>query len=73
MNRVAGQGWVDAYQYVNPGGGKQTYTTGFPCSRFDYIWLSQDLAGRLKRCDVEQGGFAPYCSDHYPIWVSMEP
>jgi endonuclease/exonuclease/phosphatase family metal-dependent hydrolase len=71
VGRIASAGWLDAYHTARPKDARHTYTTGFPATRFDYIWLSPGLASRLGNSDVEQGGFAPYCSDHYPIWASL--
>ena len=71
VRRIVSAGWIDAYRRAAPPPHKHSYTTGFPCVRFDYIWLSGDLADRLEAADVEQGGFAPYCSDHFPIWARL--
>lgn len=65
-------GWVDAYHRLNVLEPMHTYTTGFPCSRFDYIMLNAALAPDLTSSGVEQGGFAPYCSDHYPVWIKLK-
>lgn len=72
VDLLLSKGWVDAYHRLHPTQPKQTYTTGFPCSRFDYIFLDPSLAPRLVAGDVEQGGFAPYCSDHYPVWIELQ-
>lgn len=71
VERIVRGGWIDAYHRARPHEPKHTYTTGFPAARFDYIWLSSDLTHRLADADVERGGFAPYCSDHYPVWASL--
>ena len=72
VNAIAARGYVDALHHC--GGGKpspHTFTTGYPANRVDYIWASADLADRLLAAGVETGGFAPYCSDHYPIWTDL--
>ncbi|MDH3584699.1 MAG: endonuclease/exonuclease/phosphatase family protein [Phycisphaerae bacterium] len=66
-------GWVDAYHRCHAENPAHTFTTGFPAQRVDYIFLSPDLAPRLVDADVEQGGFAPYCSDHFPLWAAIGP
>ena len=71
IRAIEKRGWLDAYHRLHPEQPRHTYTTGFPASRFDYIWVSADLADRLAEADVECGGFAPYCSDHYPIWTAL--
>ena len=71
VRHMMSRGWVDAYHHRSPVEPKHTYTTGFPCARFDYIWVSPDLERYIAEADIEQGGFAPYCSDHYPIWAML--
>jgi endonuclease/exonuclease/phosphatase family metal-dependent hydrolase len=71
VQHIASRGWIDAYQRVRTTAAKHTYTTGFPAARFDYIWLSGGLERSLADADVERGGFAPYCSDHYPLWATI--
>ena len=77
VNAVLERGYVDTYQRCHaglpgvPASVKQTFTTGYPANRVDYIWVTPDLADRVAAADVETGGFAPYCSDHYPIWTEL--
>jgi endonuclease/exonuclease/phosphatase family metal-dependent hydrolase len=67
-------GWVDAYHLARPKDSqpRHTLTTGFPAQRVDYIWVDAGLADRVAASDVETGGFAPYCSDHFPIWADLK-
>jgi endonuclease/exonuclease/phosphatase family metal-dependent hydrolase len=71
IGRLIGDGWIDAYHFLRHDAPKHSFTTGFPALRFDYIFISQDLSPALVDADVETGGFAPYCSDHFPVWVSL--
>ena len=59
--------WFDVLEN-NP---QHTYSTGFPATRTDYIWLDPALRQTMINAGVETGGFAPYCSDHYPIWATL--
>lgn len=71
VNEITRRGYVDALHQIHQGPTRHTFTTGYPANRVDYIWVSPDLSGRLLGGDVETGGFAPYCSDHYPIWTDI--
>lgn len=71
IGRLTGDGWIDAYHFLRHDAPKHSFTTGFPALRLDYIFISQDLSPSLVDADVETGGFAPYCSDHFPVWVSL--
>jgi endonuclease/exonuclease/phosphatase family metal-dependent hydrolase len=71
VNTMLTRGFIDAYHHLNPSHPRHTFTTGYPADRVDYIWLSPDLLPRLAASDIETGGFAPYCSDHYPIWATL--
>ncbi|QNN22132.1 hypothetical protein HED60_07555 [Planctomycetales bacterium ZRK34] len=71
IGRLTGDGWIDAYHFLRHDDPKHTFTTGFPALRLDYIFISQDLSSALVDADVDTGGFSPYCSDHFPVWVSL--
>lgn len=69
IERLLEAGYVDAHRQTHPDTPPpHTFTTGFPALRLDYVFLSPDLADLLVDAGVETGGFAPYCSDHYPVW-----
>ncbi|MBI1368039.1 MAG: hypothetical protein GC162_05230 [Planctomycetes bacterium] len=69
--RIEKAGYADAYDLCHPDAPAVTFTTGFPALRLDYIFLSSDLVERVVGADVERGGFAPYCSDHFPLWADL--
>lgn len=71
IDRLTGSGWVDAHHHRGDGVVPHTFSTGYPATRLDYVFLSPALAGRITDAGVETGGFAPYCSDHFPIWVDL--
>ena len=71
VRAIQSRGWIDAIHKARPDSKMHTYTTGFPTTRYDYIWLYPDLCERLEDAGVEQRGFAPYCSDHYPVWAAI--
>jgi len=64
-------GWVDAYHRARPNEAVHTFSTGYPSTRLDYIFVKGVLADRVAGAGVERRGFAPYCSDHYPMWVDL--
>lgn len=71
VDRMTGAGWTDAYRRAVTGPPRHTLTTGHPAQRVDYIWLDAALAPRVIAADVETGGFAPYASDHFPLWADL--
>lgn len=66
-------GYIDAFQAVHgedePG---LTMSTQTPSLRVDYIFLSGDLAGRLKNAGVHYERLARYASDHWPLWADLD-
>ncbi len=66
-----GQGWTDAYHRAEPDNPVHTFSTAFPSTRLDYIFVNDALAERVTGAGVERRGFAPYCSDHFPLWVDL--
>ena len=40
--------------------------------RYDYIYLSKNLADRCTYADILQTGFTDYASDHYPNYIRIE-
>ncbi len=64
-------GWTDALVAAGPDPVPHTFSTGFPSTRLDYIFANPALADRLSGAGVERNGFAPYCSDHFPIWADL--
>ncbi len=71
VERLLKDGWVDAYHRIHPDDPRHSLSTGYPAQRVDYIWVTPDLADRVAGADIEQAGFAPYCSDHFPIWADL--
>ncbi|MEX2673236.1 MAG: endonuclease/exonuclease/phosphatase family protein [Phycisphaeraceae bacterium] len=74
IQRLLDAGYIDAHRQTHTDAPPpHTFTTGFPALKLDYIFISPDLSDRLVDADVETGGFAPYCSDHYPVWAQLRP
>jgi endonuclease/exonuclease/phosphatase family metal-dependent hydrolase len=65
------RGWTDTLLHTHPENHTHTYTTEYPCSRFDYIWASDELRASIRDAGVETGGFTRTCSDHYPVWAEL--
>ncbi len=64
-------GWIDAHRRCRPDDPRHSLSTGYPAQRVDYIFTDGELADRLQDAAVEQSGFTPYCSDHYPLWADL--
>jgi endonuclease/exonuclease/phosphatase family metal-dependent hydrolase len=74
-------GLVDAWRAANPAGRRGdglTVPTAVPeparfgPMRIDYVFLSEDLAPRLRGCRVVREEPADRASDHYPVAASLE-
>lgn len=64
-------GWVDAHRRCRGDDPRHTLSTGYPSQRVDYIFTDGASAEHLLDAGVEQGGFTPYCSDHFPAWADI--
>jgi len=73
VDALVADGWVDAYARVHPGNPVHTFSTAYASTRLDYIFVDDALAGRVIDAGVETRGFAPYCSDHFPLWADLAP
>ncbi len=71
IERLTTDGWLDAYHHVHPHWPKHTVSTGHPSHRADHIFVDRSLAPSVVDANVETSGFAPYCSDHYPLWAAL--
>lgn len=71
LTRLADAGWVDVHRKHLGDAVPHTLETGHPCLRVDYMLADAALADRVTDAGVDQRGFAPYCSDHYPIWADF--
>jgi len=72
MPRLADAGWIDAHHRRLGDTVPHTLEAARPCLRVDYILANAALADRLAAAGVEQRGFAPYCSDHLPVWADFQ-
>lgn len=73
VDRLLGAGWIDGLNAVLGEDVPHTFSTGYPSTRLDYIFLSADMEAAIRDAGVETGGFTPYCSDHFPVWVDLAP
>ncbi len=71
VGHLASLGWIDALHAARPDETVHTFTTASPSTRLDYIFVDAGSGGRVADAGVEQRGFAPYCSDHFPLWVDL--
>jgi len=65
------RGWTDIHHQYLGGNVPHTFETGHPFMRVDYLLADATLAERVTEAGVDQRGFAPYCSDHFPIWADF--
>jgi len=71
VGRLLAAGWVDAHHHCPPPEPEHTYATGHLSTRLDYIFADALAAARIVAAGVERRGFAPYCSDHFPVWADL--
>lgn len=69
--RLVDVGWIDAVHTARSDAMLQSVTTQSPTTRVDYIWLSEQLAGRLIDADVAQNDITRDASDHFPVWAAL--
>lgn len=72
INQITQSGHVDALHQILPNNTQHTFSTGYPALTPDYIFLPPNLAKNLTAAHIETGGFAPYCSDHYPVCCDIK-
>lgn len=72
VEQLTAAGWAEAYHRAHPDQPAHTFSTGFPSTRLDYIFADHTLADRITGAGVETRGFAPYCSDHFPLYADLK-
>ena len=81
LERLAGQGWVDALRTVYPDEKLFTFWDYFRNAfardaglRIDHLLLNPPAAKRLKSAGVDRSARAlPKTSDHAPVWIELGP
>lgn len=71
IHRVLESGYLDCYRACHPDAPGYTYPTDAPWMRLDYIFASPELAGRLRRSDIDTRDDAERASDHFPVWAEF--
>jgi len=71
LPRLADAGWADVHHQQLGDAVPHTIETYAPCLRVDYVLANAALAERSTRAGVETRGFAPYVSDHFPVWADF--
>lgn len=75
MRRVREAGWTDAWARLHPTEPGFTYEAGRLAKRIDYVWLSDELTGRLREVtvvgEVEPGETARP-SDHLGVLATFD-
>lgn len=60
-------GLTDCFRHLHPQDPGATYPKLHPPQRFDYVFASPKLAGRLQSCVVVTDDTAAQASDHFPL------
>jgi endonuclease/exonuclease/phosphatase family metal-dependent hydrolase len=70
MTRMRSIPYADCFRHLHPSADGYTFPTPKPNVRFDYIFMSDGLKPKLRRCDVVIDIPATQkASDHYPVVV----
>jgi endonuclease/exonuclease/phosphatase (EEP) superfamily protein YafD len=70
MQRLAHDGWKDAWARLRPEDGGFTYEANAPAQRIDYVWADPAAAARLRAIDSFGEGEA-WLSDHLGLVVTL--
>lgn len=66
-------GYVDAHALHHPPENFGTsFTTSHPAARVDYVFVTPDLAPRVKSCEVFKPEMARFASDHFPVVAELD-
>lgn len=68
--RLFKAGYVDAFEKAERFQG--TIPTPNPTHRIDFIFLSPELAPRLRAAGILRNPLTEVASDHYPVWAELE-
>ncbi len=72
VERLLQQGYIDAHaRGRRPEDFGKSFTTAFPATRVDFIFLSPQLEPALRSCEVFTPPLATYASDHYPVVADL--
>ena len=73
VRAVLERGYVDAHALHHPPAEFGTsFTTAHPGARVDYVFVTADLSGRVKGCEVFKPEMARFASDHFPVVCELD-
>lgn len=73
LDRLAAEGWVDAYRALHPGEHGFTLPAGSPQIRLDYLLVPEAVMPRIQECaPAPKGDLAARASDHLPLISVIE-
>jgi endonuclease/exonuclease/phosphatase family metal-dependent hydrolase len=70
MERLAKDGWTDAWARLRPDDSGFTFEAQAPAQRIDYVWADASAAPRLRAIESFGAGAAPL-SDHLGLVVTL--
>jgi exodeoxyribonuclease-3 len=71
IQTVLDAGYEDAYRHCHPDATGWTMPTWDPHVRLDYVFVPNEFADRLLRCDVVASAEAAAASDHFPVVADL--
>ena len=69
---LARAGYVDCFRALHPREAGWTYPPDAPWLRLEYVFVSAELARRLRRCEVVTTPDARRASDHLPVVADFD-
>ncbi len=72
VKKILENGWLDAHASTrSPAQWDVTFTTAFPATRVDYLFVPNRMADRVANCRVIKSPMSRFASDHFPIVLDM--
>jgi endonuclease/exonuclease/phosphatase family metal-dependent hydrolase len=73
VTAILAAGYVDAHAVGRkPEQMQCSFTTSHCATRVDFIFVSPELAGAVKRCDIFASPIGRFASDHYPVIAELD-
>jgi endonuclease/exonuclease/phosphatase family metal-dependent hydrolase len=73
VRRILERGYMDAHAlHYPPTEFGTSFTTSHPAARVDYVFVTPDLAPRVRGCDVFKPEMARFASDHFPVVCELD-
>ena len=73
VRRILERGYVDGHAlHHSPAEFGTSFTTSHPAARVDYVFVTAELSGRVRGCEVFTPEMARFASDHFPVVCELE-